>query len=168
MNTVAIAAASDKTASYGETAPSGAIAPSVPRLAPTQHEVSLFRLYLLRAAYLLFAVGLGLTVWPGIIHHEKPWGLMEGVVQCVLAAFGALSLLGLRYPLQMLPIVLWELTWKSLWLIVVARPLWSAGTMDQATKEMAFAIGMVVIIPLAVPWKYVFTHYVMKSGERWI
>jgi len=168
MNTVAAAAPSGEITPSRETGPSGATALSPPQSAPRRHEVSLFQLYLLRAAYLLFAVGLGLTVWPGIIHHDKPWGLMEGVVQCVLAAFGALSLLGLRYPLQMLPLVLWELTWKSLWLIVVARPLWSAGTMDQATKGMAFAIGMVVIIPFAVPWNYVFTHYVMKRGERWI
>lgn len=131
-------------------------------------DVSLFRLYVLRALYLLFAVGLGLTVWPGIIHHTQPWGLNEGVVKCVLGAFGLLSLLGLRYPLQMLPLVFWELTWKSLWVITVAVPLWSAGTMDKATSEMAFAICMAVIIPFAVPWKYVFAHYAMKSGARWV
>ena len=84
---------------------------SLPLQAPRRaaDDVSLWRLYLLRALYLLFAAGLGLTVWPGIIHHDRPWGLMEGVVQCVLGAFGALSLLGLRYPLQMLPLVFWEL-----------------------------------------------------------
>lgn len=143
---------------------------STPLLAPRSmvREVTLFRLYLLRALYLLFAVGLGLTVWPGVMHHDKPWGLMEGVVQCVLAAFGLLSLLGLRYPLQMLPLVFWELTWKSLWVITVAVPLWSTHTMDKATADMAFAILMAVIIPFAMPWKYVFVHYVMKSGERWV
>ena len=58
----------------------------------------------------------------------------------MLAAFGALSALGLRCPLQMLPVLLWELLWKSIWLIVVAVPLWSAGRMDQTTWTMASAI----------------------------
>jgi hypothetical protein len=130
-------------------------------------EISLFRLYLLRALYLLIVVGLGLVVWPGVIHHEKPWELMEGVVACMLAAFSALSLLGLRYPLQMLPLLLWELVWKSIWLIVVALPLWSAGQMDEATWATASACLLVVIIPFVIPWRYVFAHYAKKRGDRW-
>jgi hypothetical protein len=39
-------------------------------------EVSTFRLYLLRATYLLIFVGLGSEIWPGIIHHAKAWDLM--------------------------------------------------------------------------------------------
>ncbi|WP_169083966.1 hypothetical protein [Paenibacillus sp. PL91] len=131
------------------------------------NEVSLFRLYFLRALYLLVSVGLGITVWPGVIFHEEPWELMEGVVQCMLAAFSALSLLGLRYPLQMLPLLLWELVWKSIWLIVVAIPLWSAGTMDESTWETASACLLVLIFPFGIPWRYVFAHYVKKPGARW-
>lgn len=131
------------------------------------NEVSLLRLYLLRALYLLIVVGLGIVVWPGVIQHERPWQLMEGVVACMLAAFSALSVLGLRYPLQMLPLLLWELAWKSIWLLVVALPLWSAGRMDPSTGETASACLMAVIIPFIIPWPYVFAHYVKKPGERW-
>ena len=131
------------------------------------NEVSLFRLYLLRALYLLIIVGLGIVIWPGIIHHEKPWEPMEGVVACMLAAFSALSVLGLRYPLQMLPLLLWELVWKTIWLIVVAVPQWSVGTMDEATRSIAVAVLGVVIIPFVIPWRYVFTHYVKELGDRW-
>ncbi|HEV7813995.1 MAG TPA: hypothetical protein VGP06_02710 [Janthinobacterium sp.] len=131
------------------------------------NQVSLFRLYLLRALYLLVAVGLGIVVWPGVIHHDQPWELMQGVVACMLAAFSALSILGLRYPLQMLPLLLWELLWKSIWLIVVALPLWSAGQMDQSTRETASACLMVVIIPFVIPWRYVLAHYLKNPGDRW-
>jgi len=34
---------------------------------------------------------------------------MEAAVACMLAAFLALSVLGSRYPLQMLPLLMWEL-----------------------------------------------------------
>ncbi|MEO6920767.1 MAG: hypothetical protein ABI171_17430 [Collimonas sp.] len=132
------------------------------------NDVSLFRLYLLRALYLLIVVGLGtVVIWPGFIRHHKPWELMEGVVQCMLAAFWTLSILGLRYPLQMLPVLLWELAWKSIWLVVVAAPLWSAGKMDDATLAMAITILWVVIVPFVIPWRYVFAYYVQKRGDRW-
>ncbi|MCG7344831.1 hypothetical protein MHZ92_11855 [Sporosarcina sp. ACRSL] len=134
-------------------------------------EVSLFRLYLLRALYLLIVVGLGIVQWPEviqeIIHQERSWELMEGVVACMLTAFSALSILGLRYPLQMLPLLLWELLWKSIWLLVVAVPLWSAGQMDESTWATASACLIVVIFPFVIPWRYVFSHYVKKHADRW-
>jgi hypothetical protein len=131
------------------------------------NEVSLFRLYLLRAMYLLIVVGLARMVWPGVIHHDKPWELMGGVVQCMLAAFSALSVLGLRYPLQMLPLLLWELAWKSIWLLVVAYPLWSVGQLDPATRSTAIECLVAAIIPFVIPWRYVFTHYGKLRGDRW-
>ena len=129
--------------------------------------VSLWRLYLLRAMYLIIVVGLGIEIWPGIIHHQTPWELMYGVVQCVLAAVSLLAILGLRYPLQMLPLLLFELVWKSLWLLVVAVPLWSAQQMDARTWETAIACLMGVIFLIAIPWGYVWANYVMKPGDRW-
>ena len=131
------------------------------------NEVSLFRLYLLRSMYLLIVLGLGLMVLPGYFHHEEPWELMEGVVACMLTAFWALSVLGLRYPLLMLPLLLWELVWKTIWLIVVALPLWSSGQMDESTWAMASACLIVVIVPFVIPWRFMFAHYVKKRGDRW-
>ncbi|SES46152.1 hypothetical protein [Psychrobacillus sp. OK032] len=134
------------------------------------YEVSLFRLYLLRALYLLIVVGLGIVQWPEVINQfiqqENSWELMDGVVACMLTAFSLLSILGLRYPLQMLPLLLWELVWKSIWLIVVALPLWSAGQMDESTLATAYACLMVVIVPFVIPWRFVFAHYVKKRGDR--
>jgi hypothetical protein len=135
------------------------------------NEVSLFRLYLLRALYLLIVVGLGIVQWPEVIkqfiNQENSWELMEGVVACMLTAFSVLSILGLRYPLQMLPLLLRELVWKSIWLIVVALPLWSTGQMDESTWATASACLLVVIVPFVIPWRFVFAHYVKKRGDRW-
>jgi hypothetical protein len=123
---------------------------------------------MLRTVYLIIAVGLGLVIWPGVIHHAKPWGLMQGFVNCMLAAFGLLCALGIRYPLQMLPVLLWELCWKVLWLIVVALPAWRAGPLDQAMLENLIEIAVVVIIPVAMPWGYVFNTYLRQPGDRWV
>lgn len=130
-------------------------------------EVSLLRLYLLRAGYLLVVVGLGLNVWPEIINRSGSWELMEGVVQCMLLAFWTLCVLGLRYPLRMLPVLLWEVAWKTVWLILVALPVWTSGQIDDATMEMAISILWVVFFPFLIPWRFVFANYVKKRGNRW-
>jgi hypothetical protein len=131
------------------------------------NDVTLIRLYLLRALYLLVVVGLGLVIWPQILLPGKSLGLMHGVVVCMLAAFHLMAVLGLRYPLQMLPVLLWELAWKTIWLTVVALPQWLAGTIDAATMATAVECLWVVIVPFVIPWGYVYRHYVKKAGERW-
>lgn len=130
-------------------------------------QVSLLRLYALRAAYLLMAVGLGLTVWPGILNPDRDWSLMGGVVQCVLAAVSLLALLGLRYPVKMLPILMFELIWKGLWLVLVGLPAWRAGSMSAGTTETLVACLMGVIFPLVIPWRHVWKTYVAAPGDRW-
>ena len=130
-------------------------------------QVSLLRLYALRATYLLIVVGLGLTTWPGILHHDKPWPLMFGVVQCVLGAVSLLAVLGLRYPLQMLPLLLFEMVWKGMWLIMVGLPAWQSGTMSAGTSETLLACGMGVIFPVVIPWRYVRHSYIAAPGDRW-
>jgi hypothetical protein len=122
---------------------------------------------MLRIVYLIIAVGLGLVIWPGVIHHEQPWSVAQGFVNCMLAAFGLLCALGIRYPLQMLPVLLWELAWKTIWLLVVALPAWRAGPLDQAMLENLFAVGIVVIIPIAMPWAYLVEKYLKQPGDRW-
>ena len=131
------------------------------------HTVSLTRLYLLRTVYLIIAVGLGLVIWPGMLHHDQPWSMMQGFVNCMLAALGLLCVLGIRYPLQMLPVLLWELTWKTLWLTVVALPAWRAGPLEPEMLENLFAVGVVVIIPIAMPWGHALKKYLKQPGDRW-
>ena len=128
-------------------------------------EVSIFRLYLMRATYLLIAVGLGSEIWPQIIHHPIT---MHGVSSSLLAAVSVLAVLGIRYPLKMLPLLFFELVWKSIWLIAIAIPLWSAHQMDANTWETVKACLMgIVIFPIVIPWPYVSANYVKKAGDRW-
>lgn len=130
-------------------------------------QVSLPRLHLLRLGYLVMAVGLALTKWPLIIDHNRPWPLMEGVETCMLVALSLLSFLGLRYPLKMLPILLFELAWKFIWVTVVALPLWTSDQMDPATAKVFYSCFVVLIVLVVIPWRYVFAQYVTKRGDRW-
>ena len=127
--------------------------------------VSTFRLYLLRATYLLIAVGLSVEIWPQLLHHPAS---MHGATSSLLAAMSLLAVLGLRYPLKMLPLLLFELVWKSIWLIAIAYPLWRTNQMDNDVWDSVRACVMgVVIMPISIPWSYVWNNYVKAAGNRW-
>ena len=131
------------------------------------NDVSTFRLYLLRAMYLLISVGLAFTIWPQVLNHPISWPMWHGVGCSLLSAVSLLAFLGIRYPLKMLPVLFFELIWKSIWLIAVALPLWSSHQMDADNLETAQNCLMAVIIPFVIPWPYVWTHYVKMRGDRW-
>lgn len=130
--------------------------------------VSILRLNLLRAGYLLLVVGLGLTIWPSILDIGHAWALRQGVVVCMLGAMSALAVLGLRHPLRMLPILFFEMAWKTLWLCRVALPLWSANRLDAATAETMYECLGVVIFPFVIPWTYAIDTYFRGAADPWI
>jgi hypothetical protein len=130
-------------------------------------ELSTWRLYLLRAAYLLIAAGLGVVVWPGLIGEADGWGLAHSIIMSMLGALGALALLGLRYPLAMLPLLFFELAWKVIWLARIGLPMWLQHRMDAGAAETARECLMVIVVPLAIPWDYVFDRYVRRRGDPW-
>jgi hypothetical protein len=129
--------------------------------------LSLPRLYLLRFGYLVFGVGLVLTKWPLFVTHEGPWPLFEGVETCMLVALSLLSFLGLRYPIKMLPILLFEIGWKLIWLAVIGVPLLIAGDIDSATLSVFFACLWVVLVIAVVPWRFVVRQFVTGQGDPW-
>jgi hypothetical protein len=136
------------------------------RTAAPDHGISRARLIALRALYALIVVGLAFFVWPSFIGQLPAPAHYHGVAMTMLAAFSILCAVGIRYPLQMLPILFWELLWKGLWLLLIALPRWMAGTMDAATTQTAIDCAAVVLVLAAVPWGYVARHYVSKPAER--
>lgn len=132
------------------------------------HDVSTFRLHLLRAMYLLVALGLGLTIWPLILSPPDTVADHRTVIWSLLGALGLLMLLGLRYPLKMLPLMLFELLWKLVWVLAFALRMWRDTGLDDYASETLFAclIG-VVLVPLVLPWRYLLDQYVRAPGDRW-
>jgi len=80
------------------------------------------------------------------------------------AALSALSGVGLRHPLTMLPLLLLQLFYKAVWLVAVAPSLWSAG---RSTEMIGTFVIASVVLLLVIPWPYVLARYVRKPGERW-
>ena len=93
--------------------------------------------------------------------------LYDGVALCLLTAMWFLALLGLRYPVKLLPVLLFEAIWKLLWLSLVALPQAIRGNMSEAMTEVAFNCALGVVMVAVIPWRYVWTQYVRSSGDRW-
>jgi len=139
------------------------VSPDAP--VPVESEVSLARLYVLRAMYLLLVIGGGIVFLPQLIGHETS---ARGVIPSMLGGVWLLACFGLRYPLQMLPILLFEQVWKTIWLIDYGLPQWRAGVNTAVFTEDFKAIAFApVLLILIVPWGYVFRHYLKKPGARW-
>jgi hypothetical protein len=131
-------------------------------------DVSTFRLYVLRAMYALMFVGLALMIWPLWLQSTLQVEHYRGVVWALLTALSLCAALGIRYPLQMLPILIFELAWKVIWCALIGLPLllnhaFTPGTYETWTSCL---VG-VVLVPIAIPWRYVFARYVRAPGDRW-
>ena len=131
-------------------------------------DVSTFRLYLLRAMYAFTFVGLVLARWPGILNPPPGISNAGTVVGMFLGALSLLALLGIRYPLKMLPLLFFELLWKVMWVLMWGLPLWWTQQLGPDSQEtfISTLVG-VVLVPLVIPWGYVFNQYVKAPGDPW-
>ncbi|MEO6433093.1 MAG: hypothetical protein ABIO29_03825 [Sphingomicrobium sp.] len=128
-------------------------------------ELTTLRLYLMRAMYALIGIAEGINVAPALFQHEP---IARGVIPSLLVAMCLLDLIGIRYPRRMLPLLLFEFVWKTLWVAFFGYQQWSSGNMPPTFAEDFPAITAgVIIMPLIIPWGYVWRHYVTAPGDRW-
>ena len=128
-------------------------------------QVSLIRLYVLRATYLTLVVGLAAVNLPELIAHQP---MARGVIPSLLGAIWLLAFVGLRYPLQMLPLLMFEFVWKTIWLFDYGLPQWSSGQLPPSfTGDFQAIAGGVILMLVVIPWGYVYRHYLKRPADRW-
>ena len=130
-------------------------------------ELTAWRLILMRVGYLVMGLGLAVVKWPVVIGYDRSTPLFEGVVAVLLTAMSLLAFLGLRYPVRLLPILLFESLWKLIWLSIVALPAVAAGDVDEAMSQVIVNCSMVVMVLAVIPWRYVWQRYVTAKGDKW-
>jgi hypothetical protein len=140
---------------------------------PAHGQVSTVRLVAMRVIFGGTFLFIGIDAWKILLTYPGPWDPLQGVAWSFWAAYATLMLLGLRYPLKMLPLLLLQVFYKFIWLVIVGYPLWSAGRlMDSAAGQPgaipAGQVAAVFMIAVAVdlvviPWRYAFRSYVLKE-----
>ena len=140
--------------------------PTISRLFMPDHVrydgVRPIQIHLLRAIYFLMAVVVARYAWLSILRHEGPWDPYRAMAFCVWATYPTMAILGVAHPLRMLPIMVFMIGYKLLWLIIVAYPLWRAGTLAGSPVDgIAASFAQSLVVALVVPWGYVFRTFVM-------
>ena len=121
------------------------------------------QIYLLRVLFVLVVLFVGSEAWGVIFSHRGAWNHTLAAAWCMWASYATLSILGIVRPLKMLPIVLFEILYKIVWLLVVAYPLWSADKLAGSPAEaMTYAFLWVILPIVATPWRYVLDTYVLN------
>lgn len=118
--------------------------------------------------------GLGIVIMPELVKATLRWPADEplalGVVGSVYVAFGVLSVLGLRDPLEFVPVLLLQLCYKSVWFIAVVLPLLIRGRFpDYGLFTAAVFATYIVGDLIAIPFPYLLarasgTDQVAASG----
>jgi hypothetical protein len=130
-------------------------------------ELPLYRLYILRAMYAVLAFVQGSITWSAILRHTGPWEFWDGAGHSFFGALTVLSLVGLRYPVRMMPLLMYEFAWKLIWTLAISLPLYLRHRVNPDTADNAFSISIgVVIVPLLLPWGYFWKDYVIAPGDR--
>ena len=127
--------------------------------------VALWRINAMRILFLLIAFVMGSVVWQQLLFESADWEVMRGLAKSMLAALAILSLIGVRYPLQMLPLMLYEIAWKTVWLLGIALRAWLANKWTPDIESLFTDCVGIVIAFFIVPWGYVWARYVAWPAE---
>ncbi|HEV7763537.1 MAG TPA: hypothetical protein VGQ76_00920 [Thermoanaerobaculia bacterium] len=120
-------------------------------------------IYLLRTLFLLVFLFVGFDAWSYLLKHQGAWDPMRAAAWSMFASYSLLSIFGVFRPLKLLPIAIFIVLYKSVWLLFVAYPLWTVGQLAGSRAEgMAKVFMWVPLMMLAVPWKYAFDKYVLN------
>jgi hypothetical protein len=124
-------------------------------------------IYLLRLLFSLVVVFVASDSWSTILKHQGQWDHVKAAAVCMWVAYSTLSIFALINPLKWLPIVMFEIFYKIIWLVIVAYPLWSTNRLaGSPAEEMTYAFAWVVLPIVAMPWGYAFRTYVWPSKKN--
>ena len=147
-------------------APSGNTAVR-PRSTSPNGTLPVYRLNLMRVGYLVVAVGLVVFKWPLLFGTIATLPLYEGVETALLTAVSLFAFIGLKHPVAMLPIMLFETIWKVIWVATVVIPQLIAGGIDDATTTVLINCSVVLIVIAVTPWRFAWRRYALTKGDKW-
>ena len=124
-----------------------------------------WRITLLRLCYLVIAGGLGVSIVPRLINLPTDWTSSGAVVTSFLTAMMTLCALGVCRPLALLPVMVFELIWKFVFMFRIVLPAWLAGPLDPKFEAVFWECVPILLFVPIIPWRHVW-HRIMPKTAR--
>lgn len=105
--------------------------------------------------------GLAMIFFPNLTRSLLGWPIEEsityGIAGSIFTAIGIVAIFGLRSPLKFVPLLFFQLCYKSVWFIAVVIPMLISGRMPgYAVPTALFFLTYVVGDLIAIPFPYLF------------
>lgn len=125
------------------------------------------QIYVLRTVFALSLIFVAPYSWNEFINHEGSWKPVSAVAYSIWAAYSTMAVLGIIKPLKMLPIMVFMIFYKVIWLTVVAFPLWVSDTLMGSEAEPMTKDFLWVVLPIvAMPWGYFLKMFFARMRQR--
>lgn len=127
--------------------------------------IATWRVHCIRFNFLLIAVVMGYFAWSNLVFHSADVPVPQTLARSMLAALSFMSFLGVRYPIQMLPLMIYEVAWKTVWIVLIAFRAWLAGKWTPDIEALFHDCLGIVFAYFFMPWRYVWARYVVQPME---
>lgn len=129
--------------------------------------VPLWKTWGLRIIFAAMVIILGSKQLNYVLEGASEWSNWRGLGHSMLFTLAVLAIGGVFRPLAFLPLMIYEMAWKIVWLVVVALPPWMAGQEIPAIVNVKSSIIGICILMILIPWKYVWWRYFAQPIEPW-
>ncbi len=86
-----------------------------------------------------------------------------GITGSIWMAIGLISILSLKYPYQLAPLFLVQITYKIIWIFFVGIPLGNSGLAD-AWYYVGGFVFMITVFAIAFPFKTIFQNSIYTQS----
>ena len=125
--------------------------------------LSTLRLTLLRLCYAVLVVGLSPPLRASVPRRSAQSPTHGWRRRRSAQRYGALAIAGLFSPVRMLPLLVFEIAWKAIWVIAVALPKWLDGSLDEGYLSILFNCSVALPFVFIVPWRYVAATFLGRA-----
>ena len=129
--------------------------------------VPLWKTWGLRIIFAAMVIVLGSKQLNYLLEGASEWSNWRGLGHSMLFTLAVLAIGGVFRPLAFLPVMIYEMAWKIVWLAVVALPPWLAGEQIPGIVNAQSSIIGIGILMILIPWKYVWWRYFAQPIEPW-
>lgn len=119
-----------------------------------------WRLHIMRLLFFLNFISLAFDNWSTVLFPDEQMDTLTGVSISFWAGFSLLNLIGIRFPLKMIPLLMLQLIYKAAWIIGTYLPARRNGLLDDSLESFLWVcVAGIALNLLIIPWGYTYKYF---------